>query len=51
MDIADTVADRHAPQSRLVAIGPAFYQKAELHRLRGDFSRAEEAYRDASRWG
>jgi ATP/maltotriose-dependent transcriptional regulator MalT len=51
MDVAETVAVEHAPQSRLVAIGPAFYQKAELHRLRGDFARAEEAYRDASRWG
>jgi tetratricopeptide (TPR) repeat protein len=51
MDVAESVADEHAPRSRLVAIGPAFYQKAELHRLRGDFSRADEAYRDASRWG
>jgi DNA-binding CsgD family transcriptional regulator len=32
------------------AAGAAFYQLAELHRLRGEFSRAEEAYRQASRW-
>jgi ATP/maltotriose-dependent transcriptional regulator MalT len=32
------------------AAGMAFYQLAELHRLRGDFDRAEEAYRQASRW-
>lgn len=33
------------------AVGMAFYQKAELHRLRGELSEAEEAYREASRWG
>jgi DNA-binding CsgD family transcriptional regulator len=30
---------------------PAFYQRAELHRLRGELAAAEEAYRDASRLG
>jgi ATP/maltotriose-dependent transcriptional regulator MalT len=29
----------------------AFYQQAEVHRLRGEFAKAEEAYRDASRGG
>jgi ATP/maltotriose-dependent transcriptional regulator MalT len=33
------------------AVGAAFYQLAELHRLRGEFAKAEEAYREASRWG
>ena len=33
------------------ATGAAFYQQAELHRLRGEFAAAEEAYREASRWG
>ena len=33
------------------AIGEAHYQRAELHRLRGDRARAEVAYREASRWG
>jgi DNA-binding CsgD family transcriptional regulator len=33
------------------ATGQAYYQQAELHRLRGDFPAAEAAYRDASRWG
>jgi DNA-binding NarL/FixJ family response regulator len=33
------------------ATGAAFYQQAELHRLRGEFDKAEEAYRQASRWG
>jgi DNA-binding CsgD family transcriptional regulator len=31
--------------------GAAFYQRAELHRLRGEFSRAERAYRKANRFG
>jgi DNA-binding CsgD family transcriptional regulator len=33
------------------AVGAAFYQRAELHRLRGEFAKAEEAYREASRSG
>jgi DNA-binding CsgD family transcriptional regulator len=32
------------------AIGLAFYQLAEVHRLRGDFANAEKAYAQASRW-
>jgi DNA-binding CsgD family transcriptional regulator len=33
------------------AVGTAFYQQAELHRLCGEFAQAEEAYRQANRWG
>jgi DNA-binding CsgD family transcriptional regulator len=33
------------------AAGMAFYQLAELHRLRGEFVEAEEAYRRASQFG
>jgi ATP/maltotriose-dependent transcriptional regulator MalT len=33
------------------ALGMALYQQAELHRLRGQFAEAEEAYREASEWG
>jgi hypothetical protein len=33
------------------AAGSAFYRQAELDRLRGQFAKAEEAYRQASRWG
>lgn len=33
------------------AAAPAFYQQGELHRLRGEFAEAEEAYASASRWG
>jgi DNA-binding CsgD family transcriptional regulator len=29
----------------------AFYRQGELHRLRGEFAAAEEAYENASRWG
>jgi len=32
-------------------VGEAFYQQAELHRLRGAFAQAEKAYREASQWG
>jgi DNA-binding NarL/FixJ family response regulator len=31
--------------------GSAFYQQAELYRLRGEFAKAEEGYRQASEWG
>jgi DNA-binding CsgD family transcriptional regulator/predicted negative regulator of RcsB-dependent stress response len=34
-----------------LATGQAYYQQAELHRLRGDYAAAEGAYRDASRYG
>ena len=33
------------------AAGAAFYQLAELHRLRGELAEAEAAYREATRWG
>jgi ATP/maltotriose-dependent transcriptional regulator MalT len=33
------------------AAAAAFYQEAEVHRLRGEFAAAEEAYRSASQWG
>lgn len=36
------------PQPQL---GAAFYQRAELHRLGGDFAEAEAAYREANRRG
>jgi DNA-binding CsgD family transcriptional regulator/tetratricopeptide (TPR) repeat protein len=34
-----------------VAVGIAFYQRAELHRLRGQFAEAEDDYRQASQHG
>ena len=33
------------------AVGAAYYQLAEIHRLRGDIDKAQEAYRDGSQWG
>ena len=33
------------------AAGAAFYGKGELHRLRGEFDQAEDAYGEASQWG
>jgi DNA-binding CsgD family transcriptional regulator len=33
------------------AVGAAYYQRAELHRVRGEFADAEDAYREASQWG
>jgi DNA-binding CsgD family transcriptional regulator len=33
------------------SVGAASYQRAELHRLRGDVAEAETAYREASKWG
>ena len=32
-------------------VAAALYQQAEVHRLRGEFAAAEEAYRSASQWG
>lgn len=33
------------------AAGEAYYRKAELHRLLGDFEEAEDGYREAAKWG
>ncbi len=33
------------------AAGEAYYRKAELHRLRGHFDKAEDCYREAAKWG
>ena len=45
------VCDRLSQPSVRPAVGAAFYQQAELYRLRGEFARAEESYRQASQWG
>ena len=53
----EAAAEARRASERLIAglneseAAPAFYQQAELHRLRGEFEAAEAAYRDASRWG
>lgn len=33
------------------AAGLAYYQRGELHRLRGEFEQAEQAYRQGAEWG
>jgi DNA-binding CsgD family transcriptional regulator len=51
MDEAERASERILKGSDHPAAGAALYQQAELHRLRGEFAKAEEAYRQASRWG
>jgi DNA-binding CsgD family transcriptional regulator len=51
MDEARQACELLSGPSAHAAAGMAYYQLAELHRLRGEFAAAEEAYRQASRWG
>ncbi len=48
--IAQEVTAAQPERGGARAIGPAYYRLAELHRLRGDHARAEDAYRQASRF-
>ena len=48
---ARRAGERASPGSGKQISAAAFYQQAEVHRLRGEFSDAEEAYTSASRWG
>ncbi len=48
---ADRAARRFAGFDRAEAAGAALYQKAELHRLRGEYAEAEAAYHESSRQG
>jgi ATP/maltotriose-dependent transcriptional regulator MalT len=43
--------DRLSRPAGQPVLGAAYYVRAELHRLRGEFPEAEEAYRHAHRWG
>ena len=47
----ETPADAHKLSAFKYPVGPAFYQVAEIHRLRGDFAKAHAAYRQASEYG
>ena len=47
----ERACDRLAKPTSQRALGAAYYVRADLYRLRGEFARAEEAYREASRWG
>jgi DNA-binding NarL/FixJ family response regulator len=44
-------SERLAQRPGKAAVGAAFYQRGDLHRLRGEFAQAEECYRQASRCG
>src|SRR6266508_3260345 len=48
---AKRAGERFAHAADTYATGAAFYQQAELSRLSGDFTSAEDAYQQASRWG
>jgi DNA-binding CsgD family transcriptional regulator len=51
MEAADQACERFGLGPPRPAAGTAFYQQAELHRLRGEAAPAERAYREASRRG
>jgi DNA-binding CsgD family transcriptional regulator len=51
MDEARQARDRLSDPPGQPAVGAAFYQLAELHRLLGEWAQAEEAYGQASQWG
>lgn len=48
---AQQACDRLAAPTSQPALGAAYYVRAELHRLRGDFAEAERAYRRANQAG
>jgi DNA-binding NarL/FixJ family response regulator len=48
---ARRAAERLAQGADSYATGAAFYQQGEVHRVLGDFTSAEDAYRQASRQG
>lgn len=50
-DEAERARDRFLRPPPARAIGLAYYRIAELHRLRGDFAKAEDAYRQVSEAG
>ena len=51
VDAALQACERCLQSSDRAASGAAWYRRAELHRLRGESARAEEAYRESSRHG
>jgi tetratricopeptide (TPR) repeat protein len=48
---AKLALERFARAADQYATGAACYQQGELYRLSGDFTAAEDAYQQASRWG
>src|SRR5687768_10246736 len=51
IEAARQACERLLQPSPQPASGAAFYQCGELHRLRGEFSQADEAYHQANRYG
>jgi ATP/maltotriose-dependent transcriptional regulator MalT len=51
LDDAQRARERLSDPPGQPALGMACYQQAELHRLRGEFVKAEQAYRQASQLG
>jgi DNA-binding CsgD family transcriptional regulator len=51
LDEARRAGERLAQGFNRAAAAQAFYRQGEVHRLRGEFAEAEDAYREASRFG
>jgi DNA-binding CsgD family transcriptional regulator len=51
LEEARRAGERLAHSFNRAAAAQAFYRQGELHRLRGELTEAEEAYREASRFG
>ena len=51
MDEVRRACERLAEPTPHPPIDRAHYERGELHRLRGELAEAEQAYREASRWG
>lgn len=51
IEAAQQACDRLLHPSARPGCGAALYQSGEMHRLRGDFAKADEAYRHANRHG
>ncbi|HEY7288659.1 MAG TPA: LuxR C-terminal-related transcriptional regulator [Vicinamibacterales bacterium] len=51
LDEAERACERLADTADVSTVGAALYQRAELHRLRGEFAKAEDLYRQASESG
>jgi DNA-binding CsgD family transcriptional regulator len=53
-DWPEAIEEAQRARDRLAghpAVGMVLYQQGELHRLKGEFAEAEEAYRQANQWG
>ena len=51
LEEARRAGERLARSFNRAAAAQAFYRQGEVHRLRGEFAEAEDAYREASRFG